>query len=182
MRYKITAKSEFLVAQLFDRDTAEETQEFLRAVVLENKTQRRRLVLLDIRSSRPLFHDPERLRLFDDFKELLFDRSCKLALLGDTKELCISHEYLTLLAQQRGLNVRSFRDRVVAFKWLHDRRQREERRHKQGRRSRQEEERRRQQALSQQREERRRRQERRYQWAERRRWDRRLGLAGHLST
>jgi len=181
MRYRITAKSEFLVAQLFDRDTAEETQEFLRAVVLENKTQRRRLVLLDIRSSRPLFHDPERLGLFENFKDLSFDRSCRIALLGDTKELCISHEYLTLLAQQRGLNVRCFRDRAAALKWLHDRRREDERRHKEERRSPLEEQRR-QRVLSQQREERRRRQERRYQWAERRRWDRRLGVYAHLSA
>jgi hypothetical protein len=181
MRYKITAKSEFLVAQMFDRDTAEETQEFLRAVVLENKTHRRRLVLLDIRSSKPLFHDPERLRLFDYFRELSFDKSCRTALLGDTKELCISHEYLALLAQQRAFNVRSFRDRAAALRWLHDRRRRDERRFKQERRSPQEE-RRHQRLLSQQRDERRRRQERRYQWAERRRWDRRLGVSAHLSA
>src|SRR5258706_12246174 len=109
MRYKITAKSEFLLAQMFDRDTAEETQEFLRAVVLENKTHRRRLVLLDIRSSRPLFHDPERLRLFDYFRELTFDKPCRTALLANTKELCISHKSLSLLSRKQQFNVRSFR-------------------------------------------------------------------------
>lgn len=139
MKYKVSATSAYLVAQLFGRETAEEMREFLRAVVQENGTYRRSSIFLDVRSSRPLFHN-ERLGLFDYFKELAGDPSCKIALLGDTRDLCISHEYVALLAQQQGLNVRSFRDRAAVLEWLNerrrlqDRRRQTERRHQQERR------------------------------------------------
>ena len=133
MKYKISAKSDHLWSQLFDRETAEEMQEFLRAVVRENKTFRRPFVFLDIRGSRPLFN-VERPGLFDCFKELSGVPSCKIAMLGDTEELCISHDYLVLLADQQGLNARSFRSKAAVFGWLNERRRRQDRRLRQERR------------------------------------------------
>ena len=137
MKYKINAKSDHLLAQLFGRETAEEMQEFLRAVVLENRTSLRPFVFLDIRASRPLFN-VERPGLFDCFKELSGVPSCKIAMLGDTEELCISHDYLVLLAEQQGLNVRSFRSKAAVLGWLNERRKRQDRRLKQERRRQQE--------------------------------------------
>ena len=130
MKYNVSEKSGYLFAQLFGRETAAEMQEFLRAVVQENRTYRRSSIFLDVRSSRPLFHS-ERPGLFDFFKELAGDPSCKIALLGDTRDLCICHEYVALLAQQQGLRVRSFRDRAAVLAWLNER---PERRHQQERR------------------------------------------------
>lgn len=127
MKYKLSATSDHLVAQLFGRETAEEMREFLHAVIEENRIYRRSSIFLDIRSSRPLFHT-ERLGLFDYFKELAGGPSCKVALLGDSQDLCISHEYVALLAQQQGLHVRSFRDRAAVFKWLDGRRRSHDRR------------------------------------------------------
>jgi len=91
MKYNVSEKSGYIVGLLFGRETAGEMHEFLRAVVQENKTYRRSSIFLDVRSSRPLFHN-ERPGLFDFFKELAGDPSCKIALLGDTRDLCISHE------------------------------------------------------------------------------------------
>jgi len=133
MKYTVSEKSGYLFAQLFGRETAGEMQEFLRAVVQENRTYRRSSIFLDVRSSRPLFHS-ERPGLFDFFKELAGDPSCKIALLGDTRDLCICHEYVALLAQQQGLRVRSFRDRAAVLAWLNERRRQTERRHQQERR------------------------------------------------
>ena len=137
MKYKISVKSDHLLAQMFGRETAEEMQAFLRAVVLENKTCRRPFVFLDVRASRPLFN-VERPGLFDCFKELSSVPSCKIALLGDTEELCISQDYLALLAEQQGLNVRSFRSKAAVFGWLNERRQRQDRRLRQEQRQQQE--------------------------------------------
>jgi hypothetical protein len=142
MKYKILAKSDHLLAQMSDRQTAEEMQAFLRAAVAENKTCQRSFIILDVRSSRPLFN-VERPGLFDCFREFSSVPSCKIALLGDTEELCISHDYLALLAEQQGLKVRSFRSRAAVFGWLNERRLRKERRLRQERR--QQEERRQQQ-------------------------------------
>ncbi len=137
MKYSITPESACLVARLIGRETAEEMREFLRAVASENRTYQRSLFLLDVRASTPLFHI-ERLGLFDCFKELSSGPSCKIALLGDSRDLCISHEYLALMAQQQGLNVRSFRDRVTAFDWFKDQHWRQDRRHQKERRQLQE--------------------------------------------
>ena len=127
MKYSVSEQSGYLAGLLFGRETAAEMHEFLRAVVQENRTYRRSSIFLDVRSSRPLFHN-ERPGLFDFFKELAGDPSCKIALLGDTRDLCISHEYVALLAQQQGLRVRSFRDRAAVLAWLNERRHQQERR------------------------------------------------------
>jgi len=137
MKYKIFAKSDHLLAQMSGRETAEEMQVFLRAVVSENKTSRRSFIILDIRSSRPLFN-VERPGLFDCLKDFSGVPTCKIALLGDTEELCISQDYLALLAVQQGLNVRSFRSRAAVFGWLNERRKRQDRRRRQERRQAQE--------------------------------------------
>jgi len=150
MKIRISAKADYLLAQLSGRNTAEEMQEFLRAVVLENKSSRRSFIILEVRASRPLFN-AERPGLFDCFKELCTVPSCKIAMLGDTEELCISQDYLALLAEQQGLNVRSFRSRAAVFGWLNERRQRHNRRVRRERRMKQE----RRQVLSRRDEERR---------------------------
>jgi len=128
MKYTITSASSYLVAQLIGCETPGQMREFLRAVVAENRTYRHPLILLDVRSSRPLFQDVERLRLFDSFKQLSAVPSCKIALLGDTRELCLSHEYLVVMAQQQGLNVRSFQNRAAMFNWLNEQRRAQDRR------------------------------------------------------
>lgn len=135
MKYKITVKSDYLLAQMSGRETAEEMQAFLRAVVVENMSFQRSFIFFDVRASRPLFN-VERPGLFDCFRDLSGVPSCKIALLGDTEELCISHDYLVLLAEQQGLNVRSFRSRAAVFGWLNERRQRQDRRLRQERRRR----------------------------------------------
>ncbi len=137
MKHRISAKSDHLVALLLERETAEEMQAFLRAVVAENKTCRLPFIFIDIRTSRPLFN-VERPGLFDCFRELSIVPSCKIALLGDTDELCISHDYLAFLAEQQGLNVRSFRSKAAVFGWLNERRKRQDRRLRKERRLRQE--------------------------------------------
>jgi hypothetical protein len=126
--YEITAERGCLRATLFGRETVEETREFFRIVAAEIAGHRRAAaLLLDVRLSRPIFHlEPG--GFFDEFRKLAGEPSCKIALLGDTPELRLSHEYLALLARQRGMNVWSFRSDAAAFKWLADRRHGHERR------------------------------------------------------
>ena len=42
----------------------------------------------------------------------------RVALVSDTVELRASHEYVGVLAKQRGIEVRSFHDEAKALKWL----------------------------------------------------------------
>lgn len=130
MVYRITAESGYLRAELFDRETVEETQDFLRAVVRENARHRRPCVLILVRLSKPIFQVVPH-RLIEYIEELSGTSAKQIALVGDSRDLHISHEYIELLARQRRLNVRSFRDEAAALQWLTNRRQKEDRRQRQ---------------------------------------------------
>lgn len=143
MVYRITAESGYLRAELFDRETVEETQSFLRAVVRENAKHRRPCILILVRVSKPIFQVVPH-KLIEYIEELSGTSANQIALVGDTRDLNMSHEYIELLARQRRLNVRSFRDEAGALQWLktrrpeEDRRERQERRDSQDRRQRRE--------------------------------------------
>jgi hypothetical protein len=144
MAYRITAEEGYLKARLIGRETVEETRVLLRAIVSAIRKHNCTVVLLDVRSSRPLFNIAQH-GLLECLSEMANNRAFKFALLGDTRDLRISHEYFALLAQQKGLNVRSFLDDATALQWfrlderrekreLSDRRRREERRFREERR------------------------------------------------
>jgi hypothetical protein len=131
--YKISAEPDYLRAELLDRETVEETQQFLRAVVRQNAKHRRECVLILVRLSKPVFQVAAH-RLIEYIEELLRDPVRQIALVGDSMGLHMSHEYIELLARQRGLNVRSFREEGAALGWLKDQRQSADRRQRQERR------------------------------------------------
>jgi hypothetical protein len=137
MVYRITIESKFLRAELFHRETMEETTAFLEVVTRESGIHGRSNILIYVRSSAPIFH-VEYHGFIDCFKEIAKRPAHQIALLADTKDLYISHEYLELRARQYGLNVRNFRDEAAALEWLADRRRRPDRRGQQERRWRQE--------------------------------------------
>jgi hypothetical protein len=128
MHYEIATEPRYLRARMTDRETGEETREFFRAVILEYIKCPVSSILLDLRSSRPIFHAKPH-GFFEFFRMLAEDSSCKIALLGDVIDLHMSHEYIAMLAQQQGMNVQSFGDERSALLWLGERRQRHERRH-----------------------------------------------------
>ena len=127
MAYRITAEPDYLRAELFHRETVEETQDFLRAVVRDNAKLRRPCVLILVSVSKPIFKVVPH-RLIEYIEELLGTSANQIALVGDTRDLHMSHEYIELLARQRRLNVRCFRDERAALQWLKDRRRAEDRR------------------------------------------------------
>jgi hypothetical protein len=133
MAYKITAEAGYLRAELSGRQTVEETHAFLLAAVREKVKHRRPCVLILVRLSTPVFQVAAH-RLLESIEELATTPLCRVALVGDTRDLQMSHEYIELLAHQRGLNVRSFQSETAALQWFDtrrpntDRRQRPERR------------------------------------------------------
>ena len=139
MTYAITARPGYLRAELFARETVGETQSFLGAVVRENAKHRRPCVLILVRESKPIFQVAAH-RLIEHIEELSKTSARRIALVGDSRDLHMSHEYIELLARQRRLDLRSFRDETAALQWLsgglrdEDRRQRQERRGRRDRR------------------------------------------------
>lgn len=125
--YKITAEPAYLRAELFERETVEETRAFLDAVVRDNANHRRSRVLILVRASKSIFQIVAH-GLMECFEELSATTPGQIALVGDTRDLHLSHEYIEVIARQHGLNVRSFRDEAAALAWLNDRRDPRDRR------------------------------------------------------
>src|SRR5207245_3388042 len=118
--YKITTEPGYLRAELFERETVEETRAFLDAVVRNNAIHRRSRVLILVRASKSIFQVVAH-GLMECFEQLSATVPGQIALVGDTRDLRLSHEYIEVIARQRGLNVRSFRDEPAALAWVDDR-------------------------------------------------------------
>jgi hypothetical protein len=127
MQYKIGMERGFLRADLLERETAEETRRFLRAVVFESVKHGCSRILVHVRSSKTLF-TVERYGVLETFKKLASDPAHRIALVGDTVEMGMSHDYVALLARQQGITLRNFQNESQAIDWVKDRRRPEERR------------------------------------------------------
>jgi hypothetical protein len=136
MGYRITLDRGVLRAELFGRETVEETKTFFQAIVSASKESRSPCILISVRSSKPIFQI-ERHGLIEYFRELAATSSRRIALLGDSRDLRLSHEYVELIARQHGLVVRSFLDETAAYQWFRDPRREQERRRQQERRGQQ---------------------------------------------
>jgi len=118
MTYRITIEQNFFRAELVDRETVEETKDFLRAVA--RHSTRHSSVLIQVRSSKPIFQ-VEHHGLIDSFREIARSPTHQIALLADALDLQASHEYIELIARQHGLNVRSFASEAEALEWFRER-------------------------------------------------------------
>ena len=116
MRYQITDAADYLKADLFGRETAEQTREFLGAVAAECIRLRRYHVLISVHESRPIFAVDK--YGLSSFIEVALKYSGKIAILADSPEIRIAHEYVVMLARLRGVNVRNFRAEAAAIQWL----------------------------------------------------------------
>lgn len=117
MHYTIDQGNDVVRAELFGRQTAEQTQEFIEAVAAEVARNGCTRVLVCVRNSRPIFK-VERHRIDEQFRRLAAKPAYRVAVLGDSDELRASHEYIEVLARQQGANLRAFRDEPAALDWL----------------------------------------------------------------
>lgn len=106
-----------LRAELAGRETAAQTEEFLRALAAEAQERRCPRLLISIRESRAIFQ-VEQYRISEQLHRLAANPAVRVALLADSAELRAAHEYIELLARQRGANVRSFAREADAIDWL----------------------------------------------------------------
>jgi hypothetical protein len=120
MLYRITSEAGYLRADLFHRETAEESREFFAAVAEAAQRRGCTSILISVHASSPLF-TVDRSGFFAEFALLDSDPHRKVALVADDEELDYSHEYFALLAQHQGLNVSHFRNEVAALDWLQPR-------------------------------------------------------------
>src|SRR5262249_1336066 len=114
--HRIGVESGYLRAELFNRQTVEETRKFLdavRAAVMEHKVP---LLLIRVRNSVPIF-TIDRYGL-SEYLALAFKGKYKIALVGDPLELRIAHQYIATIARMRGVRLRAFPDEASALGWL----------------------------------------------------------------
>ena len=117
MHYTFKQAPGLLRAELFGRRTAEETGQFIDAVLAEARSGPAARVLVWVRNSRPIFK-VEQYNLPQKFKQLTAIKDARVALLADSDELRASHQYVEVLAAQQGAKVRAFRDEARALHWL----------------------------------------------------------------
>ena len=114
---RIAYQGGYLRAELSDRQTAEETRDFLRSVVAAATAHQCDRVLISIKDSKSLFK-VEEYGISAYFKLLASNPSFRVSLLSDVEEVRVSHEYIVLLAHRYGAQVRSFRSEPDAVAWL----------------------------------------------------------------
>jgi hypothetical protein len=114
--HRINAEPGYLKAELFGRQTADETRKFLDALHAAALEHRRARILVCVRNSKPIF-TVERYGI-SRYLEIAFNSAYKIALMGDTPELRIAHQYIAMLAVMRGVDLRTFQNESVAIEWL----------------------------------------------------------------
>lgn len=117
MVYTIRMEPDYLRADLFNRETAEETREFfdhVAGIALRNGC---RNILIWVHRSSPVFA-VERSGFFSQLRGLSADPSHKIGLLADTAEVGYAHEYLESLGSLHGMNVRHFSDQPSVIAWF----------------------------------------------------------------
>ena len=114
--HRIGAEPGYLRAELFNRHTIEETKTFLEAVIAAALEYRCPQVLISVRNSKPIF-TVERYG-FSRYLDLAFESKYKIALVGDSLELRIAHQYIATMARVRGVNLRVYAHEQAAIDWL----------------------------------------------------------------
>jgi hypothetical protein len=114
--HRINAEPGYLKAELFGRQTADETRRFLEALHAAALEHRRARILVCVRNSKPIF-TVERYGI-SRYLEIALNSAYKIALMGDTPELRIAHQYIAMLAVMRGVDLRTFQNESVAIEWL----------------------------------------------------------------
>jgi hypothetical protein len=117
MLYRITSETDFLKADLFNRETVDEAREFFGAVAESAVRRRCYSVLISEHASSALF-TVDRSGFFKEFTSFAGDPEFRIALVADSEELGYSHQYLELVGQQHGINVRHFLTEPAALEWL----------------------------------------------------------------
>ncbi|HTF15635.1 MAG TPA: STAS/SEC14 domain-containing protein [Burkholderiales bacterium] len=116
MWYRISVEPGYIRAELFGRKTVEETRKFLDALLAEGLKHQRGNILIYVRNSKPIF-TVERYG-FSRYLEIAYRSAHKIALMGDSLELRLAHQYIATLALMRGVNLRTFMDETAAIDWL----------------------------------------------------------------
>ena len=117
MRFVIEHVENYLRGDLYQRETVEETRQFLQAVAAEAVKTGVDRVLISVHSSRPIFR-VEQFGLSELLQSVALRPTHRVATVADNYEGRLAQQYVVFRARQRGFNVRSFRSEDKAIAWL----------------------------------------------------------------
>lgn len=108
-----------LRAEVRQRETSGETREFIETMFAEREKHGVLGILVVTRESRPLFK-VEEYGLSSVLDRVAAIPGLRIAGFTDDPSLRSAHEYVTLLAQQRGAPLRHFTSEADALAWLRE--------------------------------------------------------------
>ena len=117
MHFTFENSPEYLRANLYGRETVEDTLQFIEALAAHARKSSATRFLICVRNSRPIFR-VEQYKVSELFRQLAANKAVRVALLADSDEVRASHQYVEVLAAQQGAAVRAFRDEKSALSWL----------------------------------------------------------------
>lgn len=117
MRLTIDALPGYLRMVVSGKETSQDARAAADSVFAEQARTGLKNILIVVRQSRPIFK-VEQYGLSELIGHASGIAGLRVALVSDTKELYASHQYVELLAKQRGIEVRLFRAEANALKWL----------------------------------------------------------------
>lgn len=104
MKYKIALADGYIRAEMRERDFAEETREFVGAILDALKVHRVARM--------------EDWKFSQAVEEAIRIANVQVAFVADSKDLRMSQQYIALLGRQRGLRFESFYPEAQAVAWL----------------------------------------------------------------
>ena len=117
MQYDIRLVDGYLKAEMRGRESADETREFVAAILDAVKAQQVSRVLISIKESRAIFKIEE-WKFSEALEDALRIGGLKVAFISDAKDVRMSQEYITLVGRQRGLELEVFASEAEAAAWL----------------------------------------------------------------
>ena len=117
MKYTIADKQDYIRADLLERQGAEDTAAFLRAIGVERRKHQRKGVLICVHAPRAFFH-VEKWQASSFLETLAGLHEVRVALVARHFEVRLLHEYLEVLARLKHAPLRAFGDETAALRWL----------------------------------------------------------------
>jgi hypothetical protein len=117
MRYSIQLADGYLRAEMHGRENAEETRQFVAAILEGVRSHKATRVLISIRESRALFK-VEDWKFSEALEEALRIARLKVAFIADSKDVSMSQEYIALIGRQKGFDFQAFGSETEAVAWL----------------------------------------------------------------
>lgn len=117
VNYTIVDKGDYLRADLLERQSAEETEAFLKAVGVARRKNQRKSVLICVHAPRTFFK-VEKYHASSFLETLAGLRDVRVALVSRHFEVRLVHEYLEVLARIKHAGLRAFGDEAAAIRWL----------------------------------------------------------------